>query len=45
MAVRKRGEEGDVNYLPPGEETPMDVLIHTVDEHAGVTMAGLRVLG
>ena len=40
MAVRKRGEEGDVNYLPTGKEMPMDVLIHMVDEHAGVAMAG-----
>ena len=40
MAVRERGEGGDVNYLPTGEETPMDALIHMVDDHAGVAMTG-----
>jgi len=29
-----------MNYLPTGEETLMDVLIHMVDKHDGVAMAG-----
>ena len=38
--MRERGEGGDMNYLPTGEETPMDALIHMVDAHVGVAMAG-----
>ena len=45
MAVRKRGEGGDMNYLPTDEETPMDALIHMVDEHVGVAMAGFVSYG
>ena len=40
MAVRERGEGGDVNYLPTGAETPIDALIHMVDEHVSVVLAG-----
>ena len=40
MAVRERGEGGDMNYLPMGKETPMDAFIHMVDEHAGVVITG-----
>ena len=29
-----------MNYLPTGEGTPMDALIHAVDEHAGVVITG-----